>query len=173
MSSEWIETSKRTVGLIWTQTRDGVLGADGHIPWDLPEYRQHVLDTVSDSALVIGRKTWAALPELFGPLPHNRKIVLTRDPDWFADGAERAGSLDEALALTDPQEVWVLGGAETFSGALDVATVIAVTEVQSEYPGDAHAPVIPADRFMMTYTIGNRRSGNGRDDFVLRSYARK
>ena len=47
----------------------------------------------------MGRKTWDSLPERFRPLPGRRNIVVTRDPDWQADGAERAGSLDDALAL--------------------------------------------------------------------------
>ncbi|WP_169813633.1 dihydrofolate reductase [Nocardia pseudobrasiliensis] len=173
MSSEMIETSKRTVGLIWAQTRDRVIGAGGGIPWDLPEYRQHLLETISDYTLIVGRKTWEALPQLFGPLPANRKIVITRQPDWYAEGAERASSVAEALALTDPQEVWILGGGEIFGEALQFATVIAVTELTTAYQGDIHAPAVPAESFMMTYTIGSRRSANGRDEYVFRSYARK
>ncbi|MFI5777636.1 dihydrofolate reductase [Nocardia sp. NPDC051570] len=172
-SAETIETSKRTVGLIWAQTRDRVIGADGRIPWNLPEYRKHLLETICDYTLVVGRKTWEALPELFGPLPNNRKIVITHQPDWFAEGAERAASVAEALALTDPQEVWVLGGGEILGEAMEFATVIAVTELNTPYQGDVRAPAVPAADFMMTYTIGARRSANGRDDFVLRSYARK
>ncbi|MCM6778612.1 dihydrofolate reductase [Nocardia sp. CDC159] len=176
MSSDMIETSKRTVGLIWAQTRGRVIGASGaggRLPWDLPEYREHLLETVSDYTVVLGRKTWESAQELFGPLPNNRKIVVTRQPDWFAPGAERAASVAEALALTDPQEVWVLGGGEILRAAVPFATVIAVTELNTAYQGDILAPEVPSEDFMMTYTIGSRRSVNGRDDYVFRSYARK
>ncbi|MBF6327023.1 dihydrofolate reductase [Nocardia transvalensis] len=173
MSSELIETSKRTIGLIWAQTPGRVIGANGRIPWDIPEYQAYLLDTISGRTLIMGRKTWDAHPELFGTLPGHRTIVVTHDPDWFAQGAERAGSVEEALALTDPEEVWVVGGGEILREAIGYATVIAVTEVETKTDGDVLAPKIPAEDFMMTYTIGSKRSSNGRDTYVLRSYARK
>ena len=45
----------------------------------------------------MGRKTWDSLPPRFRPLPGRRNIVITRQADWQAEGAERAGSLREAL----------------------------------------------------------------------------
>ena len=51
----------------------------------------------------MGRKTWDSLPPRFRPLPGRENVVVTRDPAWAADGAVRAGSVDEALAIAgDP-----------------------------------------------------------------------
>ncbi len=52
-----------------------------------------------DHPVVMGRRTWDSLPERFRPLPDRRNLVVTRDADWSAEGAERAGSLEEALEL--------------------------------------------------------------------------
>ena len=62
----------------------------------------------------MGRKTWESLPERFRPLPGRRNVVVTRNTDWNASGAERAGSVGEALeALRDVERVFVIGGAES------------------------------------------------------------
>ncbi|WP_040822987.1 dihydrofolate reductase [Nocardia jiangxiensis] len=166
------ENSKRTIGLIWSQTRDRVIGANGGIPWQIPEDVQHFQDVTSGRTIIMGRRTWDALPDQARVAPDRRTIVITRNPEWFAPGAESADSMSEALALTDPDEVWVLGGAEIFAAAVEFATVIVVTEVDAKVSGDAYAPRIPPE-FVLAFTTGITRSTNGKDSFQFRSYARK
>ncbi len=172
VSSATTPTGKRTIGLIWAQTRDRVIGADGTVPWNIPEDLQHFQDIIAGHTVIMGRKTWDALPEQARTHPDRRTIVITHDPQWYAAGAERAGSMDEALALSDPDEVWVIGGGETFREALPYATVISVTEVSTDVEGDVYAPDISGD-FIMAFTTGLERSTNGKDSYVFRSYARK
>ncbi|WP_067895726.1 dihydrofolate reductase [Nocardia vaccinii] len=166
------EHSKRTIGLIWSQTPDRVIGADGSIPWQIPEDVQHFQDVTSGRTIIMGRRTWDALPEEAHAESDRRTIVITRNPDWFAPDAERAGSVDEALAITDPEEVWILGGAEIFAATIEFATVIVVTEVDAKVTGDAYAPEIPP-QFVLAFTTGRTRSINDENSFQFRSYARK
>ncbi|KZM70626.1 dihydrofolate reductase [Nocardia terpenica] len=130
------------VGLIWAQTPAGVIGADNAIPWRVPEDMAHFKSVTVGHPVVMGRRTWDSLPPRFRPLAERRNIVVTRQPDWAADGAERAGSLDEALALAAADLVWVMGGGEIYRAAMDHATELMVTEVDAEVPGDAWAPEI-------------------------------
>jgi dihydrofolate reductase len=166
------EPNKRTIGLIWSQTPDGIIGANGGIPWEIPEDAAHFQAVTGGRTVIMGRKTWDALPEQARTAPDRRTIVLTRDPEWFAAGAERAGSVTEALELTDPDEVWVIGGAEILAAAIEFATVITVTEVHVKAEGDAHAPTIPSN-FIMAFTTGTNRSSTGKDTYLFRSYAHK
>ncbi|MDX3054325.1 dihydrofolate reductase [Streptomyces sp. NE06-03E] len=136
------------VGLIWAQTRNGVIGADNTIPWHLPEDMAHFKATTSGHPVVMGRKTWDSLPPRFRPLPGRRNIVLTRDPQWLADGADRARSVAQALELAAeplegvaPAAVWVIGGGEIYRAALRQATTLSVTEVDWTVDGDTYAPV--------------------------------
>ena len=99
-----------TVGLVWAQAHDGVIGADGGMPWHVPEDLAHFRAVTGSSDVVMGRRTWESLPPRFRPLPGRRNIVVTRSAEWSADGAERAASLDQALALADGDDVWVIGG---------------------------------------------------------------
>ena len=85
--------------------------------------------------VVMGRKTWMSLPPRFRPLVGRRNIVLTRDPQWPTDGAERAGSITEALELAaksspdqqaaPPTTAWVIGDGEIYRAALEHATMLA------------------------------------------------
>ncbi|HET8748877.1 MAG TPA: dihydrofolate reductase [Ramlibacter sp.] len=133
------------LGLIYAQSRNGVIGQGGTLPWHLPEDLAHFKRTTMGAPVLMGRKTWDSLPPRFRPLPGRRNIVITRDPHWQAAGAERAGSLDEALALgADAETVWVTGGAEVFRLALPRADLAVVTEIDADFEGDTHAPELGA-----------------------------
>ena len=132
------------IGLIWAQTLDGVIGADNAIPWRLPEDMAHFKVTTLGHPVVMGRRTWDSLPPRFRPLPGRHNIVLTRDPQWTADGAKRAGSIANALelaaALAHPAAAWVIGGGEIYRAALEHATMLSVTEIDAKVAGDTYAP---------------------------------
>ena len=129
------------IGLIYAQSRNGVIGQGGTLPWHLPEDLAHFKRTTLGAPVLMGRKTWDSLPPRFKPLPGRRNIVVTRDPNWQEAGAERAATLDEAITLAAGAEtLWVTGGAEIFRLALPRADVAVVTEIDAEFEGDTFAP---------------------------------
>ena len=133
------------LGIIYARARNGVIGRDNAMPWHLPEDLAHFKATTMGAPVIMGRKTWDALPPKFRPLPGRRNIVVTRDAGWRADGAERAGSLDEAIALCgDVERAWITGGAEIYRLALPRADLAVVTEIDADYEGDAFAPHLGA-----------------------------
>lgn len=132
----------RTIGLIWAQTPKGIIGRDNTIPWRVPEDMAHFKDVTWGHPVVMGRRTWDSLPPRFRPLAGRRNIVVTRQPEWAADGAERAGSLQQALELAGDGPVWVAGGGEIYRAAMPLATELMVTEVDADVDGDTLAPVI-------------------------------
>ncbi|MEV6978058.1 dihydrofolate reductase [Kitasatospora sp. NPDC093806] len=166
------------IGLIWAQTPDGVIGADGTMPWHLPEDLAHFKATTLGRPVVMGRRTWESLPPRFRPLPGRRNIVVTRDPRWSADGADRAGSLDEALRLAAEvpgpgtgAETWVIGGGQLYRQAVDLAEVLSVTEIDLSVPGDTYAPAIgPA--WTVVEDGGARTSTTG-PRYRIRTYGRR
>jgi dihydrofolate reductase len=159
------------VGLIWAQTPDGVIGAGNAIPWRLPEDMAHFKATTLGHPVVMGRRTWDSLPARFRPLPGRRNIVVTRDPRWSADGAERAGSVAAALELAAPETVWVIGGGEIYRAAMEYATTLSVTEVDTTVDGDTYAPV-PDSRWEVTEETGWRSSASG-PRYRVRGYTRR
>ncbi len=87
------------IGLIWAESQGGVIGRAGGMPWHVPEDLAHFKDVTLGAPVIMGRKTWESLPPRFRPLPGRANIVVTHRDDWAADGAERAASVDDALAL--------------------------------------------------------------------------
>jgi len=129
-----------TVSLIWAQARDGVIGADGQLPWRLPEDLALFRELTTGSAVVMGRRTWESLPDRFRPLPGRTNVVLTSDPEWTAEGAHRAGGVAEVLG--EHPSVWVIGGGVVYAAFLPHADRLVVTEVDLEADGDTWAPTI-------------------------------
>ena len=129
--------------MIYVRARNGVIGKDNQMPWHLPEDLAHFKRTTLGAPVIMGRKTWEALPPKFRPLPGRRNIVITRNAEWSATGAERAASLEDAIALcSDAPQAWVIGGGEIYQLALPLADTVVVTEIDAEYEGDTFAPVL-------------------------------
>ncbi len=129
-----------TVALIWAQARGGVIGADGGLPWHLPEDLALFRRLTTGSTVVMGRRTWQSLPDRFRPLPGRTNVVLTSDPDWSADGAQRASSVEQVLAEYD--SFWVIGGGAVYTAFLPHAHRLVVTDVDVAVAGDTWAPRI-------------------------------
>jgi dihydrofolate reductase len=131
-----------TLGLIWAQAAHGVIGAGGGMPWRSPEDMARFREVTTGHPVIMGRRTWESIPERFRPLPGRRNLVLTADPTWSSAGAERAASLDDALALVGTDETWVIGGGTVYAAAIEAADRLEVTEFDLEVDGDTHAPWI-------------------------------
>ena len=131
--------------LIFARAANGVIGINGTLPWHLPEDMAHFKRTTLGCPVIMGRKTWDSLPARFRPLPGRINIVVTRQANWQAEGALRAGSIAEAAALCPADsDAWVIGGAEIYAQALPLAQSAVVTEIDTAFDGDAFAPSFDA-----------------------------
>jgi dihydrofolate reductase len=133
------------LNLIYARARNGVIGRDGTLPWRLPQDLAHFKGMTAQCPVIMGRKTWDSLPPRFRPLPGRLNLVLTRQVDWRADGAQPVGSLEQALQVARrlepvPAEAWVIGGAQLYALALPLASRAVVTELELEAEGDTFAP---------------------------------
>ena len=159
------------VALVAAVAGNGVIGREGSIPWHLPEDLKRFRKLTTGHAVVMGRRTWDSLPDRFRPLPGRRNVVVTRNPDWRAEGAERAGSLEEALALLAGEErVFVIGGGELYAAALPLADELLLTELDVEAEGDTSFPDWDRAAFVET----SRETGVAADGtpFAFVSYGR-
>ena len=153
------------VRLIWGQAygtdgRSGAMGVNGGMPWRLsPDLRYFKAMTIG-CPVIMGRGTWDAMPPKFRPLPVRENIVVTRNPDFVADGARSFTSIDAALDYArewlenqedshqdspkDGRAIWVIGGAAILREMLanyhtDAAYV---TQIEAKVDADTFAPDI-------------------------------
>lgn len=139
------------ISLILARADNGVIGANGALPWRLPDDMRRFKALTIGKPCIMGRKTWDSLPKK--PLPGRTNIVVTRDPAYATAGAVTAGSFEEALAEAqkeNPVEIMVIGGADIFAAALPLASRIYLTEIHAAPEGDVHFSSIAPQQWRET-----------------------
>lgn len=128
------------ISLIWAQATNGAIGADGGLPWRVPEDMKRFRDLTMGGTVVMGRATWESLPPRFRPLPGRRNVVVTRDASYDAPGADVVSSLDDVLRQEG--DIWIGGGGQIYAATMGVADRIFITEVETDVEGDTYAPEV-------------------------------
>ncbi len=134
------------LALIVAAAENGVIGRDNKLPWHLPEDLGYFKRVTMGKPIVMGRKTYESIGR---PLPGRTNIVITRNPEWQAEGVRALPDLEAALALAEEialidgaEELMVIGGAEIYAAALPLADRIYLTRVHADVSGDAWLPDI-------------------------------
>ncbi|WP_456404421.1 type 3 dihydrofolate reductase [Thiolapillus sp.] len=126
------------ISIIAAMARNRVIGKDNGLPWRLPADLQHFKQITMGKPMIMGRKTWESLPGLLPGRPH---IVVTRNPDYNAEGATVVHSLEEGFAAAgDADEIMIVGGANLYAQALSHAQRMYLTQIDVEVDGDAWFP---------------------------------
>jgi len=129
------------LSLIVAMAANRTIGKEGQLPWHLPSDLARFKQLTMGHALIMGRKTFESIGH---PLPGRKTVVLSRQPDYHAEGCRVVSTLDAALKLVwDYDEVFICGGEEIYRQAMPLAHRIYLTELVREIDGDAFFPEIP------------------------------
>lgn len=124
--------------LIAAVAKNRAIGLDNQLLWRLPEDLKRFKALTLGHPILMGRKTFESLGR---PLPGRRNLVVSRNPQWQADGAEGFTSLEAAItACAGVDKIYVIGGAEIYTQALSLADTLALTEVEDAPVGDVFFP---------------------------------
>ncbi len=160
------------ISLVYARSRNGVIGADGGLPWHIPSDLKRFKATTLGKPIVMGRKTWESLPRK--PLPERLNIVLTRRRDFAAEGALLVHDVGQALqAAGDVPEVCVIGGGEIYALFFDRAARIYETVVDLDVAGDTYAPELDPAEWQETDLVQSERGPNDTASFVTRVFERR
>jgi dihydrofolate reductase len=158
--------------IIVAVARNRVIGRDNQLIWNIPEDMAHFKALTAGHTVVMGRKTWESLPPRFRPLPGRRNIVISRQADYAAPGADVTNSLESALQLAaDVDTVFIIGGEQIYTQAMALADRLEITEVDLEPKGDAWFPEIPATDWLLT--AKEAPPSNSGTRFAFLTYRRK
>jgi dihydrofolate reductase len=125
--------------------RNRVIGANGRIPWHLPNELKLFKRVTMGHHIIMGRKTFEAISRL---LPGRTTVIVTRQPAYAVPGAVVAHTLDAAIrACADDGEIFVIGGGELYHEALPLAGRIYLTMVDAEPAGDTYMPAIDPEEW--------------------------
>src|SRR5690606_27557404 len=154
-------------------SRNRVIGRGNTLPWRLPSDLAHFKRVTLGHPIVMGRNTWLSLGR---PLPGRPNLVVSRNPEFSAEGATVHPSLEAALtACADMQagKVCVIGGEQVFRHALSsgLADQIIATEINADIDGDTFFPELDAAVWRETERLPQAEENNLQFDFV--SYQRR
>jgi dihydrofolate reductase len=116
------------------------IGKDGKLPWRLSSDLKRFRELTMGHHIIVGRKTFESIGK---PLPGRRTIVVTRNPELRPEGCQVAASVEAAIEtarMNEENEAFVIGGADIYAQALDIADRVYLTEVHAEVDADTFFP---------------------------------
>lgn len=123
--------------------KDRAIGFKNALLWHIPEDFKHFKETTSGHTIVMGENTFKSIGK---PLPNRTNIVLSIDPEFHPEGVIVVRSIDEALEKareTEPEEVFICGGASVYRQFLPFAERLYLTLVEGDFEADTYFPEYP------------------------------
>jgi dihydrofolate reductase len=142
------------ISLIAAVAENNVIGKNNDLIWHLPNDLKYFKKITSGHHVVLGRKNYLSIPEKFRPLPNRTNIVLTRNPDFKAEGCIVLNSIEKAIEfaqLNNETELFIIGGGEIYKQALDKQLVdrLYITHVHENFDGDTYFPDLNFDNWQL------------------------
>lgn len=126
-----------SISFIVAYDRNKAIGRNNKLPWRLPADLANVKNITMGHTLVMGRKTYESIGK---PLPGRKNVVVTRDPDFSAEGVETVHSVEETLEKYGQGELFIFGGTEIFKLFLPHADKLFITRIDEEFEADTYFP---------------------------------
>ena len=132
------------------------IGKDGAIPWHLPNDFKHFKKTTLNKTVVMGRKTFASLPNQ-NPLPKRKNIILSKTL-FEAPGFVCCRNVSDVIEMTKTEDdVYIIGGQNIYEAFLPLASQMVLTLVDNDVVGDAFFPMFEPTQWIRTdLIIGNK-----------------
>lgn len=140
-------------------SKNRAIGKDGDLPWHIPEDLKFFKEKTLNHCVIMGRKTFESLKK---PLPNRTNVVVTKNPNWSAEGCEVFSSIDAALDFckqkTPDKDIFIAGGGEIFKSTLNITDKLYLTLIDSEFEGDAFYP-----EWQEKFKLTEKRAGQHKD----------
>ncbi|TAL60289.1 MAG: dihydrofolate reductase, partial [Bacteroidetes bacterium] len=145
------------ISLIVAVSENNVIGKNNALPWHLPADIKYFRDTTMGHCVIMGRKNYDSIPLKYRPLDGRTNMVVTRQKDFKAEGCIVVNSIEDALKEAEkvifqtpnsqlptpnPEEVFIIGGADIYRQTIAVADKIYYTKIHDSFEGDAFFPSI-------------------------------
>lgn len=159
------------VSIIVAVAQNGVIGAENKLIWHISEDLKRFKAITSGHPVIMGRKTFESLGR---PLPNRTNVVVTRNPHYFAEGVTISDSLGEAIGMfASDEEVFIIGGAEVYRQAMDIADRFYLTEVYADYEGDTFYPEWDKNEWELVSEERHEQGEKYPHSFAFLNYVRK
>jgi dihydrofolate reductase len=161
------------ISLIVAMDRKRGIGKAGKLPWHLSSDLKRFRELTMGHHVIVGRKTYESIGK---PLPGRQMIVVTRNSYLTPEGCLVGESVTDAIELARSRgesEVFVIGGAEIYTQALDRADRIYLTQVHAEVDADTFFPELEASAWTETDSAHHPADDRNQYSFTFKLLERR
>ena len=117
--------------IIAAMDKNNGIGADNDLLWgrDLPDELKHFKELTTGATVIMGRRTYESIGR---PLPNRENIVVTRSNEEN-ESVKIARSLDDAYAFATKENIFIIGGAQIYTEAINDMDILYITEVNATF----------------------------------------
>jgi dihydrofolate reductase len=142
------------ISMVVAASENNAIGLNGRLLWNLPKDMQFFKNITLGHQVLMGRKSWDALPPKFRPLPGRPNIVVTRQPGFVARDSKVVSTIEEGVAFAKndgEKELMIIGGGEIYRQALPITDKVYLTRVHHTFDNaDAFFPVLNPKEWKQT-----------------------
>jgi dihydrofolate reductase len=164
------------LSMVVAAATNNAIGLKGKLLWNLPKDMDYFRNITLGHYVLMGRKSWEALPAKFRPLPGRTNIVVTRHTDFNPPGAHVAGSIDQGVQFARDNgeaELMIIGGGDIYQQALEQTDTIYLTRVHHSFPeADAFFPELDTNTWRQTNIERHNADKRNAYDFDFVVYQR-
>lgn len=123
------------INMIICTGKDGELGKDNKLLWNIPEDLKVFKDKTLNKVVVLGRKTFEGLPFKNG-LPSRDNIILSSKGGEDRQGVTFIDDIRWVLYYQDDnpsEEIWICGGSRVYSQFKDYVQEVHWTKIDKVY----------------------------------------
>jgi dihydrofolate reductase len=161
------------VSMIAAVAENGVIGRDNDLPWRLRDDMRFFVKTTRGHAVIMGRLNYQSMGK---PLPKRRNIVVSRSPDFSAEGCECVTSVERALQLAEEggeTEAFIIGGAQIYRVAFPYCHCFYRTRVIAPVEGDVVFPELDYSGFSTYVLDAHEADDENEHAFVIERMERR
>ena len=144
------------ISIIVAASNNMVIGKDNDLPWRLPSDLKNFKEVTDGHFVIMGRKCWESIPEKYRPLPNRQNIVISRDPEYNAEGAVVINDLETIIRVFkndgEHVEVFIIGGAEIYKRLFEHADKLYLTHVLADVEGDVFLEGLDFNEWLLVET---------------------
>ncbi len=150
---------------------NSMIGCANKLLWHIKEDLQHFKKITTGGCVVMGRKTYESIGR---PLPNRRNVIISTNANYKVEGCEVYNSLSDAFeALSNLEEVFVIGGGEIYRQTLSMCSKIELTVVEKDYEGDTLFPAIDSNEWRVDSEERFERGEKYEHPFTFKTLTRK
>ncbi len=159
------------ISLVVAASANHVIGVDGRLPWRLSGDLEHFKRLTTGKPVIMGRLTWESIGR---PLRNRQNIVISRNPDYVAEGCDVVTSPATALAAAgEAEEVMIIGGSQVYELFRARARRLYLTRVDAHVAGDAFFAPPEDDEWRLTNCEARPADDANEFAFEIRTYERR